>query len=94
MEVPVKSYQCEFRCRRNTDSVFRPVGENSGHAATGESTMEHDAFRFLSTEEYHRLGQAEKLEYLTRAVAALEEHEARWQRLFSRDHNRETRQVS
>jgi hypothetical protein len=45
--------------------------------------MEDRKFRFLSSEEFSNLKQSEKLEYLARAVAALERCNGRWQQLLS-----------
>ena len=45
--------------------------------------MAEEKFRFLTSEEFNKLQQSEKLDYLARAVAALEERRGGWQQLFS-----------
>ena len=47
--------------------------------------MKNESFRFLSSAEFNQLAQAEKMDYLARAVAALSERDAAWQQLFYPD---------
>ena len=53
--------------------------------------MNDESFRFLSSAEFNQLTQAEKIDYLARAVAALSEPDAAWQQLFYPDSNQTTR---